>query len=455
MKTLHAVLIIALLAALPASAAVTFEKLPVPIPDQGGYSVSYDGSRIAASIAGQLYLYENGSFTLLAQTSPELRGCAISGDGTVIFANQVDSLGVNHPVLFREADGWQPQVLEVPEGYLKCDYDAATAYALNHDGTKATGLVWDYCTAKAFLWTAETGMQDLGESRGSEISADGSVIVGFRHQPNGQGRSPAMWPVEGNLGQPSMGLHDPWDEGEVYDVTSDGSRLVGTAYPVGSPPEMLGYQAFIWDQGDTAITLLGTLTGSMNDISKATLISDDGKIFGVSGPSTTNITSFIWTLETGMVNLKQYLIDNGAQGLDNATFLMWPSDISRDGTTLVGQWADLYGGFGYYKAVFDDVAPVAETPMAGARLVRVHPNPFNPMTTVEFALDHAMETRVAVYDLAGRRVAVLADRVFQAGDHSVTWQGRDAAGRPMASGSYVIRLENASGADQRTVTLVK
>jgi hypothetical protein len=298
-------------------------------------------------------------------------------------------------------------------------------------------------------------MQDLGPIRGSRISDDGTVIGGFRTLPNGNGRSPAIWTVSGTSASGPVGLHHPQDEGEVYDMTSNGSRFVGTAYPYGSPPEMLGYQAFIWDPGDTNITLLGTLSGSLYDISKATHIADNGMIFGVSGPSSINVTPFAWTPVTGMVNLKQFLIDQGAEGLTNSTVLMWIKEVSGDGSTLVGEWADLYGGWGYYKVTFDTTSPVIEMPAAVSRLTRVHPNPFNPMTTVEFALERGQDVTVAVYDLKGRKVAVLADRKFAAGDHSITWQGKDLQGRQVSSGSYIVRLDTSTGADQRTVTLLK
>lgn len=64
-----------------------------------------------------------------------------------------------------------------------------------------------------------------------------------------------------------------------------------------------------------------------------------------------------------------------------------------------------------------------------------YPNPFNPSTVVSWQLARSSSTRLAVYDLLGREVAVLADGVFPAGGHSVRF---DATGLP--SGLYVYRL---------------
>jgi hypothetical protein len=91
-----------------------------------------------------------------------------------------------------------------------------------------------------------------------------------------------------------------------------------------------------------------------------------------------------------------------------------------------------------------DLQPAAPT-------LSAYPNPFNPRTSVAFTLARAQTARVVAYDLAGRRVATLADRDFAAGTHRVDW---DASG--LASGSYLVRLEVA-GEDcrSRKVTLLR
>jgi hypothetical protein len=79
----------------------------------------------------------------------------------------------------------------------------------------------------------------------------------------------------------------------------------------------------------------------------------------------------------------------------------------------------------------------------------VQPNPFNPRTTIRFDLPTAGPVRLAVYDVAGRRIRALVDSDLQPGPHQAVWDGRDSAGRAMASGSYFARLE--AGGTVRTV----
>jgi hypothetical protein len=73
-------------------------------------------------------------------------------------------------------------------------------------------------------------------------------------------------------------------------------------------------------------------------------------------------------------------------------------------------------------------------------IATVFPNPFNPATTVQFALRKSTRIELAVFDLSGRRVITLASGVWPAGRHSLDWHGRDSRDRSIASGSYLLRL---------------
>jgi hypothetical protein len=84
-----------------------------------------------------------------------------------------------------------------------------------------------------------------------------------------------------------------------------------------------------------------------------------------------------------------------------------------------------------------------------------YPNPCNPRTSLSFTLPAPGPVKLAMYDLSGRRVAVLADGHFEAGRHSVIWSGKDDAGRPQPSGIYFARIEAAGLVDSRKVILLK
>jgi hypothetical protein len=83
------------------------------------------------------------------------------------------------------------------------------------------------------------------------------------------------------------------------------------------------------------------------------------------------------------------------------------------------------------------------------------PNPFNPHTEIHYSLGYPAPVRITVHDVRGQLVKTLRQRAETAGEHSVTWDGTDEAGRDVGSGVYVVRLESCSEVRSRSVSLVR
>ena len=84
-----------------------------------------------------------------------------------------------------------------------------------------------------------------------------------------------------------------------------------------------------------------------------------------------------------------------------------------------------------------------------------HPNPFNPTTTIEFTLNRSSDVSIAVYNLLGERIQVLAEGVRPAGLHRVTWDGTDNRGNVVASGIYVYRMAAGDFEASKKMMLLK
>lgn len=100
-------------------------------------------------------------------------------------------------------------------------------------------------------------------------------------------------------------------------------------------------------------------------------------------------------------------------------------------------------------------AAVEEPVDAAFRLEQNFPNPFNPSTHIPFELTRGGRVALAVYDVAGRRVRAVLDRVLPAGLHEAEWDGRDDAGRAVASGVYFYRMQSGAKTETRRMVLVK
>lgn len=68
-------------------------------------------------------------------------------------------------------------------------------------------------------------------------------------------------------------------------------------------------------------------------------------------------------------------------------------------------------------------------------------SPFNPSTTIQFALPEPGRVRLALYDLRGRQIRTLLQGEWTPGLHSIVWDGCDDFGRLLPSGVYFYRIE--------------
>jgi len=90
------------------------------------------------------------------------------------------------------------------------------------------------------------------------------------------------------------------------------------------------------------------------------------------------------------------------------------------------------------------------------RLGECVPNPMNPSTSIPFELPSAGPASLKIYDVSGRMVrSLLGDGTLEAGSHTAVWDGRNAAGQPVGSGIYFLRLQAPGGEETRSVTLLR
>lgn len=102
--------------------------------------------------------------------------------------------------------------------------------------------------------------------------------------------------------------------------------------------------------------------------------------------------------------------------------------------------------------------PLPSAAPASGRVVRLaqnEPNPFNPVTRIEFSIPVAARVTLRVYDLSGTLVRTLVDEFAGPGDRHVEWNGRDERGRRVSSGVYLYELQSGDQSVTRKMTLVK
>jgi hypothetical protein len=109
----------------------------------------------------------------------------------------------------------------------------------------------------------------------------------------------------------------------------------------------------------------------------------------------------------------------------------------------------------YVRVPHDMSGEPAKDAKRETMLSSIHPNPFNPRTTVEYSLSAGGRVEIVVYDVRGGLVRRLVDQSMPAGDHRVTWDGVDAGGRSASSGMYFVRMTAPSYAETRKIVMLK
>ncbi len=108
-------------------------------------------------------------------------------------------------------------------------------------------------------------------------------------------------------------------------------------------------------------------------------------------------------------------------------------------------WVQAAGVAGLSKSVAAEwgagIANVTENTTNVFRAAPAHPNPFNPVTVINYDLPEKTLVRIVVYDSMGRKVTTLVDAFLNAGSHRAVWNGRDASGDAAASGLYFYHID--------------
>ena len=136
-------------------------------------------------------------------------------------------------------------------------------------------------------------------------------------------------------------------------------------------------------------------------------------------------------------------------------------DVNGDGATdLVVLGRSIEGGPGGAFVFLNQGVPATATAVETAAtpstfaLGANYPNPFNPATIIPLAVPaQAGDVDLTIYNVLGQPMRRVWTGPLPAGEHRLTWDGRDAQGQPVAAGVYLYRLH--VGDQMRTRKMVK
>jgi hypothetical protein len=114
-----------------------------------------------------------------------------------------------------------------------------------------------------------------------------------------------------------------------------------------------------------------------------------------------------------------------------------------------------------YSHSYEEITNIEEKDVINSApkfyLAANYPNPFNPETTISFAIpvdtQHALSLRI--YDISGKLIKTLINGEKEPGYHSVIWDGRDEKGKEVSSGAYFYRIESENFSQTKQCLLLK
>jgi hypothetical protein len=433
---------------------------------------------------GRAYVYHGGSTGLAASPAT-----TIQGSGNANFGHSVDGAG--------DVDGDGYGDVIVTAFYGDPNDQGSVAVFRGGSGGISPAAHWSFTTGEAYSNLGSAG--HAGDVNGDGLS---DVVVGAVFADgNGMQDSGKVWvfagPLTGASGTTPLrqwnGSHAYENLGNVAagvgDVNGDGFADVGA----GSP----GYTGSTYSEGRTVVWFgnnryqgrdtvvrcgqqmradvtapigLGGLTANGADFglrawtgsaAGRTPVRLEWEVAPQGSPYTGSaVSASFWTDSAPYGAGSSAIMDSGPIAVPGAGLAKWRLRVASNSPYFPhSPWlspsrngreqADLR------RPAYTSGVGEGEVASLRTRRLEASPNPFNPRTELSFDLPRGGDVRLQVYDVAGRLVATLLDEPRAAGPVAVMWDGNDATGRSVASGTYFARVAADGVVATAKLTLVR
>ncbi len=264
-----------------------------------------------------------------------------------------------------------------------------------------------------------------------------------------------------------------WYDDDIFEISDDGLDIINrvdagnSLWQVAIDPNFPGY-LFVTDRGTDQLRVLNPETLAQV---QAIDVGDDPWGLDVDAALvvvTCEDSGDVFIINAVTFEVTEIPLPAGADPRDVSIATGWVSIAGREllgavayvagGRTLDGDpmyVIDLYDGSILYdldvpgtntnvvavEAQWPIPSAVNDLPAAAALQLMVSPNPFNPMTQINFQLEAEAPVRLCVFDVSGRLVRTLGVETLPPGAHQFTWDGRNQSGRQSPSGTYMVMIQ--------------
>lgn len=221
---------------------------------------------------------------------------------------------------------------------------------------------------------------------------------------------------------------DCWDI--LYDVSSGDVFITGLAGGEDFPVTIHSYDTSFNGQSDVFISRMSDdlsrlnastfLGGSYYDFGLELIFSEDDNII-IAG----NVSSFDFPSTPGAY-------DESLNGDYDAFIAIMDKNLSAQPV-------------GIYP-------PIDRPDESGLVLFQNFPNPFSHSTYISFQLPESSHVNIDIYGIFGEKIISLADNTFKAGEHVISWDGKNHSGKEVGKGMFVVNL--TAGKEVRSIKMI-
>ena len=168
-----------------------------------------------------------------------------------------------------------------------------------------------------------------------------------------------------------------------------------------------------------------------------------GKIVPTASPDVVALRAFV--VGQRVVSLTLPAATGGRAPLTYSLSPVLPPGLMFDAATRTITGTPQAAGASEYTYTVTDatgahVSLLLQTLPTAFALDKSYPNPFNPTTTIQYALPQDADVGLTIYNIAGQAVRTLVAEPQCAGRYAVEWDATDDRGQPLSSGLYFYRL---------------
>ena len=331
---------------------------------------------------------------------------------------------------FVTLDDTDPTDPEAPPDYFFFDKSTTMTFKVS-DGSEEFDPVALVDTLLAYLDSSAAAWNDVGTQLTLDITTDWSHTV-----VNGNSTNSIIW-VDSLLGDPAgrtivtalgEGINDVCDD---LDEDEDFAEIVDA--------DIFFNDEFTWRKNKQECPAnFNQSDGDEMDI-QSIATHELGHATGIAHSNVTDNTCP--TMQSGGDNCSSTCA-SGTESLEMRSLATDDIDAYEFLYDQTNSVKDEQGNGGTSKLVVESLSQVQALP-ATASLSSVYPNPFNSEIAIKFELgvsNHIVS--LEVYNLAGQKIRALVEsKTLHAGFYTRVWDGKDASGQDVATGTYLVTFK--------------